>query len=331
MVFGAEPPLYSKPPGYVPPPSSAQGMQGGYGAGAAAAAAAAYRPPSVHVQQQQQHQNQHQNQQQQQQGYPSIGAPGSSTSPTRAANGGVERPGPSPQPMWGAGGGSYPAPGDGSFSAGGLGSFSADAGSVGGYGGAGSYSTPGGYGAAQQKPATDSAVHEAQSAFRGVAIAAVGSRLRAASDAYTRHVGQQVEAALAVQRTLSQRGQELARVVSSIQQERAGTEGLVAELGTKCRQLEGWLEENEWKAAALAGGSGGSHKKGEAKQKGKLDMNKVRKTPVLVCLGGGFVCFRRWSGRRRSLRAAAVAAVHSPHAHPRHGLSRNRWWCPRTT
>jgi hypothetical protein len=58
--------------------------------------------------------------------------------------------------------------------------------------------------------------------------------------------------------------------VSSIQQERQGTEGLVAELGRQSAALEGWLASHDWKAdavaAALAKGSS---------EAGALDINKV--------------------------------------------------------
>jgi hypothetical protein len=75
--------------------------------------------------------------------------------------------------------------------------------------------------------------------------------------------------------------------VGSVQQERAGTEGIVAELGSKCRALEKWLEENEWKAAALAGaarGGGGGGRGGggaaldadaAAEMLSQLDVNKL--------------------------------------------------------
>lgn len=58
--------------------------------------------------------------------------------------------------------------------------------------------------------------------------------------------------------------------VSSIQQERQGTEGLVAGLGKQSAALETWLASHEWKAdavaAALAKGSS---------EAGALDINKV--------------------------------------------------------
>jgi hypothetical protein len=58
--------------------------------------------------------------------------------------------------------------------------------------------------------------------------------------------------------------------VASIQQERQGTEGLVAELGKQSAALEAWLASHEWKAdavsAALAQGSN---------EAGALDINKV--------------------------------------------------------
>jgi hypothetical protein len=66
------------------------------------------------------------------------------------------------------------------------------------------------------------------------------------------------------------------RQVSSIQQERLGTEGLVADLGKQSAALEGWLASHEWKAdavaAAMAGGGGSSSSSGSG---GGLDINKV--------------------------------------------------------
>jgi hypothetical protein len=56
--------------------------------------------------------------------------------------------------------------------------------------------------------------------------------------------------------------------VSSIQQERAGTEGLVAQLGRQSAALEAWLNEHEWKADAVAAAEAAS-------DTGKLDVNKV--------------------------------------------------------
>lgn len=68
-----------------------------------------------------------------------------------------------------------------------------------------------------------------------------------------------------------------------MQQERAGTEGIVAELGAKCSQLEKWLEENEWKAATLAGPAAGKDGRAgaaldpakAAEMLAKLDVNKI--------------------------------------------------------
>lgn len=66
--------------------------------------------------------------------------------------------------------------------------------------------------------------------------------------------------------------------VSSIQQERQGTEGLVAGLGRQSAALEAWLASHEWKAdavaAALAKGSS---------EAGALDINKVI-VPTGVCV-----------------------------------------------
>lgn len=65
--------------------------------------------------------------------------------------------------------------------------------------------------------------------------------------------------------------------VSSIQQERAGTEGLVAQLGVQSAALEAWLAEHEWKAdaaaAALAAADG----------KSMLDVNKVGPAMHVAC------------------------------------------------
>jgi hypothetical protein len=80
--------------------------------------------------------------------------------------------------------------------------------------------------------------------------------------------------------------------VASIQQERQGTEGLVAELGKQSAALEAWLASHEWKAdavsAALAQGSS---------EAGALDINKVivpaggsmRRVSVAVALGIWFL------------------------------------------
>jgi hypothetical protein len=57
--------------------------------------------------------------------------------------------------------------------------------------------------------------------------------------------------------------------VSSIQQERAGTEGLVAQLGRQSAALEAWLNEHEWKADAVAAAEAA------AADGSKLDVNKV--------------------------------------------------------
>lgn len=58
--------------------------------------------------------------------------------------------------------------------------------------------------------------------------------------------------------------------VMSIQQERQGTEGLVAELGKQSAALEAWLSSHEWKADAVAAAQ--AKGSGEA---GALDINKV--------------------------------------------------------
>lgn len=83
--------------------------------------------------------------------------------------------------------------------------------------------------------------------------------------------------------------------VSSIQQERQGTEGLVADLGKQSAALEAWLAAHEWKAdavaAALAKGSS---------EAGALDINKV------IVPAGGRGGVQGYTHRRA---AAAVAAA----------------------
>jgi hypothetical protein len=58
--------------------------------------------------------------------------------------------------------------------------------------------------------------------------------------------------------------------VASIQQERQGTEGLVAELGRATGALEAWLAAHEWKADAVAAALAQGGAEG-----GALDINKV--------------------------------------------------------
>jgi hypothetical protein len=60
--------------------------------------------------------------------------------------------------------------------------------------------------------------------------------------------------------------------VAAIQQERTGTEGLVAELGSKCTALASWLDEHEYKLQALGEGDGAS---GASSSSKALDVNKV--------------------------------------------------------
>jgi hypothetical protein len=94
--------------------------------------------------------------------------------------------------------------------------------------------------------------------------------------------------------------------VSSIQQERQGTEGLVAGLGKQSVALEAWLASHEWKAdavaAALAKGSS---------EAGALDINKVIVPAGEVERGGGraavdVVVWKGWNpGGLRSKRLQA--------------------------
>lgn len=64
--------------------------------------------------------------------------------------------------------------------------------------------------------------------------------------------------------------------VSSIQQERAGTEGLVAQLGKQAAALEAWLSNHEWKADAVAATT--------ADGSNALDINKARLFAELIAL-----------------------------------------------
>lgn len=106
--------------------------------------------------------------------------------------------------------------------------------------------------------------------FQGLAGRALAGRLQAGLEAYNRHATEEMDQLLEVQRNLMARERQLQGVVMSIQQERQGTEGLVAELGKQSAALEAWLSSHEWKADAVAA----AQAKGSS-EAGALDINKV--------------------------------------------------------
>ena len=252
MVFGAEPPLFSKPAGYAPPapaPGQAHMQQN---LAAAAAAVAAGPGPSGSGSGSGGASTSQSAQQQQQQVYPPPGAFGG-----RAGTGASASTSSQQQQQ--------PPPGYPSMS---IPNWA---------GGAGASSTPAASQQQQQQqayppPATlaaavnagggsptraaRGAAYELEEAFAPLARAALAGRLQAGLEAFNREAARELDALLEAQRRLAAREGELLRAVGGVQRERAGTEGLVAELGARCKALERWLEENEWKAAALTGGGG---------------------------------------------------------------------------
>ncbi|KAI8467154.1 MAG: UEV domain-containing protein, partial [Monoraphidium minutum] len=265
MVFGAEPPLFSKPAGYTPPPPPPGQAHMQQNLAAAAAS--------------------QQQQQQQQQGYPAMDF-GGQQQPGRGAQqqqypppgaGGADAAG---QALWGgayaAASGARPTGGAGGGSGPSSGSFALLS--------AGSFALPGGGGAGGSPGRRQG---ELDDGFVALAGRALQGRLQAGLEAFNREAAREMDSLLEVQRQLMAREAELQRAVGSVQQDRAGTEGVVAELGARCRALEKWLEDNEWKSAALGGAAAPPAKGGRgaaaaapsadaaAALLAKLDVNKV--------------------------------------------------------
>jgi len=76
-------------------------------------------------------------------------------------------------------------------------------------------------------------------------------RVGAALGAHRACAQQELDRLAAERQTLTQRDADLQRLVASVQREREGTEGLVAQLGGRVRALEGWLAANEPRVAAV--------------------------------------------------------------------------------
>eukprot|EP00878_Enallax_costatus_P014141 GHUV01014790.1.p1 GENE.GHUV01014790.1~~GHUV01014790.1.p1 ORF type:complete len:436 (+),score=163.77 GHUV01014790.1:629-1936(+) len=245
MLFGAEPPLYSKPPGYEPPlTTAAQGPSS--------------NPYAGYPQQQPQHAQLQPGVQQQQLG----GYPGAVAQQQQQPNAGLAS-----HSIWGA-------------------AYAAAAGSVArppGPPAAGpataaagpSSSSSLGYGVQQTPPPPPVAdpkqrqKEELIANFQGLASRALAGRLQAGLEAYNRHAAEEMDQLLEVQHKLIAREQQLQSIVSSTQQERMGTEGLVAQLGKQSAALEAWLSSHEWKADAVnAAVQSGSNS-------GGMDVNKV--------------------------------------------------------
>eukprot|EP00197_Chlamydomonas_leiostraca_P016157 CAMPEP_0202860114 /NCGR_PEP_ID=MMETSP1391-20130828/1960_1 /ASSEMBLY_ACC=CAM_ASM_000867 /TAXON_ID=1034604 /ORGANISM="Chlamydomonas leiostraca, Strain SAG 11-49" /LENGTH=642 /DNA_ID=CAMNT_0049539249 /DNA_START=110 /DNA_END=2038 /DNA_ORIENTATION=- len=174
---------------------------------------------------------------------PAYGAQQSSAAAAALAYGGMQPPPPPPPPMFGMGG--YPPPGSG------LGGGAA--------------------GPAQQQqqqpqqpppppspPKPQVRREELEREFRPLAVAALRPQLEAAARAYQQHAKAETEAQLEAQAGLRQRKAALEAQVAVLKQERAGTEGLVKEMGSKTAQLQQWLDRNEPKVAAISAATAAS-------------------------------------------------------------------------
>jgi len=90
-----------------------------------------------------------------------------------------------------------------------------------------------------------------EDAFRPLAAHALAMRVGAALGAHRVAAQGELDRLLAQQRALRQRDADLRGLVESVQREREGTEGLVAQLGAQVGALEGWLAVNEPRVAAV--------------------------------------------------------------------------------
>lgn len=242
MLFGAEPPLYTKPPGYVPPPGQQQGP--------GSSSSNPYAGYASMQQQQQQGMMQHVpppgglQQQQHNGGYPNHAAAQQQQPDPNLAS----------HSLWG------PAYAAATAAGSGVRPPDAAAAAAAGMGYAARPPPPPALDPKQQQ------VEELKGSFQALAVRALGGRLQAGLEAFNRHAAEEMDGLLEVQRKLVARDRELQGMVSAIQQERAGTEGLVAQLGRQSAALEAWLNEHEWKADAVAAA---------AEASGQLDVNKV--------------------------------------------------------
>eukprot|EP00879_Flechtneria_rotunda_P001207 GHRR01001354.1.p1 GENE.GHRR01001354.1~~GHRR01001354.1.p1 ORF type:complete len:500 (+),score=179.45 GHRR01001354.1:389-1888(+) len=259
MLFGAEPPLYTKPPGYVAPtPGFAQEQ------GSSSNPYAKYNQPQqpsgvAQLQQQMQQPLPGMHQQQQRLGpqqYPNHTA-AAQPDPSLA---GYALWGPAYAAATAAAANAGPAaarPPDVTLAPGSSSSM--------GYGGLlppqAAQPTPPPPDLKQQQ------IDDLTNCFQGLAARALAGRLQAGLEAFNRHAADEMDQLLEVQRNLMARDQQLQALVSSIQQERVGTEDLVAQLGRQSAALETWLNTHEWKADAVQAAADAAD--------GGLDVSKV--------------------------------------------------------
>lgn len=98
------------------------------------------------------------------------------------------------------------------------------------------------------RPDTTTQRQELERTFKEAAMRALQERLRQSQVAYQRSATEEMDKVLAVQQHLESRARDLDQVLQQIQRERSGTEGLVTELALRTSQLQKWLDDNERKA-----------------------------------------------------------------------------------
>ncbi|KXZ53623.1 hypothetical protein GPECTOR_6g540 [Gonium pectorale] len=86
--------------------------------------------------------------------------------------------------------------------------------------------------------------------FRHLAIEALSSQLEALARGFSDHAAEETVKALEVQQQLSERRTQLQAAHDALTSERMGTEQLVAELSNKTKALQSWLDRNEPRAKA---------------------------------------------------------------------------------
>lgn len=211
MLFGVEPPLYSKPPGYVPPPVQAQQPPN---SNQSYVGVSSYNPMMQHP---------HQQPQQQPSPYLSSGSmpqpgPVSAASPsTTAMQSGQYDPALAGYSLWG---GAYAAshadisPGASRPGVATAGPATASPGTLpGNLYTTTSVSAASPAAAEPPQAAQESVKDTLQAAFQELSPHALQVRLQAALEAYNRHATGEMDRLLEVQRTLVQRDQDLQRLV----------------------------------------------------------------------------------------------------------------------
>eukprot|EP00803_Ostreobium_quekettii_P002109 evm.model.scf_1113EXC.1 EVM.evm.TU.scf_1113EXC.1 scf_1113EXC:1500-6638(+) len=222
ITFGQEPPLFSKPPGWTPPPQSmsrlpGQGMQHPPGTFQAANPVGPRGPPAGYP-------------------YPGTTGPPPASNPFQAAKDSMTDPynvgtsgqavNPSQNPIWGA---------------------AAAAAAANAAGGA-AVARPPGYPAPQKHSTTRP--EDVTRAFREAAIKALSMRLSANFEAHDRQVSEEADELLEEQNQLTMRAQELQKGISAMQQERAAYEQCVKDMSLKTQELSLWLQKANGKADA---------------------------------------------------------------------------------